>query len=33
MNNKNNSPIFIRLLDTNPKSPALLNATRDITDG
>ena len=33
MNNENNSAIFIWLLDTNPKSPALLNATRDISDG
>ena len=29
----NNSGIFVRLLSTNPKSPALLNATRNITDG
>ena len=29
----NNSATFVRLLNTNPESPRLLSATRNITDG
>ena len=32
-NNSNNSATFVRLLNTNPKSPRWLRATRNITDG
>ena len=32
-NNNSNGAIFVRLLNTNLKSPRLLSATRNITDG
>ena len=32
-NNNNNSATFVRLLNTNPKSPRLLSANGNITDG
>ena len=31
--NNNNSAIFVRLLNIDPKSPGSLSAARDITDG
>ena len=31
-NNNSNSAIFVRLLNTNPKSPGSLSTTRNITD-